>query len=55
MNDDLRTAIQDFLEDYANVSAEKTEDLAEDLENYLAERGWIIVDKIIAMKDRNIR
>ena len=46
MEDNLRTAIQDYLEDYVYVDAEKTEDLAEILYNYLAERGWLIIDTI---------
>ena len=52
MEDNLRTAIQDYLEDYVYVDAEKTEDLAEILYNYLAERGWLIIDTIQYKKKR---
>ena len=53
MEDNLRTAIQDYLEDYVYVDAEKTEDLAEILYNYLAERGWLIIDTIQYKKRDN--
>jgi hypothetical protein len=46
MCDDLRTAIQDYLQDYCNIETEKTESLAEGLDEYLAERGWIITDNL---------
>jgi len=44
MCDDLRTAIMDYMKDYCMIEAEKTEELAEGLADYLSERGWKIVD-----------
>ena len=45
MDNNLRTAIQDYLEDWADIDIEKSEDIAEGLYDYLAERGWAIIDK----------
>lgn len=46
MDDNIRTCVMDYLEDFCNIPADKTEDLAEDLDNYLDERGFKIIDAI---------
>lgn len=45
MDDNIRTHIMDYLEDFCNISADKTEDLAENLDSYLNERGYVILDE----------
>lgn len=46
MDDDLRTAIQDYLEDFCDTPQTASEVLAEGLGDYLGERGWGIVDQL---------
>lgn len=42
MDDDLRTAIQDYLTDFGYTPVDKSEVVAEGLVDYLSERGWKI-------------
>lgn len=46
IDDDLRTAIQDYLIDFSGCEMGKSEEVAEGLVDYLDEKGWTIVDKI---------
>jgi len=46
VDDDMRTAIQDYLIEFCNVSEDKSENLAESLCDYLQERGFYIIDRI---------
>jgi hypothetical protein len=46
MNIKLKTIIQDYLNLAVHLSDEYTEKVAEGLEPYLEERGYILVDKI---------
>jgi len=47
MEENLRTAIIDYIGDNAYLKSGNTiEGLAEGLEDYLAELGWVIIDKV---------
>lgn len=47
LDDNIRTAIVDYIDDHAELKdRSKLEDIAEGLVDYLAKRGFVVIDKI---------